>query len=201
MLSTSRLRVVRATLARTGKRLGRLATVLLAAAGPLALPAVTAHAQEAPGAGATPLPDGTGRYVLPFDVLQGAPELKPGQQLAYYLWHDDDGIHLRTTGPGPEHDFNGLIRAPGDRDDHFFAVQDFRLESTDPNHDRIHLGPRDKTIELHFDTFGGIDGVDFRLTGDRFCAELRNDGQPSADVVLLGKDEVRPAQVPVCFQR
>src|SRR5690348_5897021 len=89
------------------RNVARLGAVAAAIAFPLA-----AHAAPtAPGAAGTlpTTPDG-GRYVLPFDVLEGRPAFEAGDGLGYWLWHDQDGLHLRVTTHGLEHDFNGVIR-------------------------------------------------------------------------------------------
>ncbi|MGH2354019.1 MAG: hypothetical protein ACRDI2_06775 [Chloroflexota bacterium] len=139
------------------------------------------------------------RYVLPFEVLQGRPDVGAGDELGYWLWHDDEGLHLRTTTQGLQHNFNGVIRAAGDG--RFFDVDRIRLDHSGENQDRVGVGPGHQTIVFHFDTWSGADGIDFRLAGQTFCVELLNNGHEATDVTHLGRDELRPDQLPVCFQR
>ena len=79
-----------------------------AVAVPLAVHATPAGASPAPAA--EHQPDSAARYVVPMYILDGKPDMDPGQDMGYWVWRDQDGIHLRTTTRGHEHDFNGVIR-------------------------------------------------------------------------------------------
>ncbi len=167
----------------------------------LAFPQHAAQAQATvpPTPTATAAESVTGRYVLPFAVLQGAPDVRPGEELGYWLWHDDAGLHLRTTGPGPQQRFNGVLRVRGEGS--FQDVERVRLEHVEVNQDRASTGPGERTILFHFDTYGGVDGVDFKLLGSSYCVELIANGQEVPGETRLGQAQVRPDQLPVCFQR
>ena len=69
------------------------------------------------------------------------------------------------------------------------------------NQDRANTGPGERIILFHFDTYGGVDGVDFKLLGSSFCVELIANGQEVPGETRLGQAQVRPDQLPVCFQR
>jgi hypothetical protein len=172
-------------------RIARLGAVAAAIVMPLStgLTPVRADA-EAP-------PDN--RYVLPFSILDGNPDFEHGQGMGYWIWRDKDGLHLRTTTHGIEHDFNGALRTSDNSQ--FVNVKPYRLEDQGSNDDRLHIDSDKDTIRFHFDTWAGTDGFDFRLDGRTFCVELENNGHEATDATHLGRDEVRPNQLPVCFRR
>ncbi len=190
---------------KTLRRLARLGAAGCAALLPLMAAALPVSAQTVPDAPLAPpaasrVPaDAPGAYVVPFAVLQGNPNVHPGRELAVFLWHDADGLHLRTTGPGPARDFTGVLRATGGG--HFFDLDRVRVEHGDQNRDRVKLGPNGRTIAFHFDTFDGVDGFDTRLDGQVFCLELVAGRHDPAQITHLGRDELRPDQLPVCFRR
>src|SRR6266511_5480935 len=60
--------------------------------------------------------------------VEGKPdEFRPGGMKGYYIWHDDNGLHLWTTTRGREHVFSGVIRTDGN----FVQVRGHRLEGDD----------------------------------------------------------------------
>lgn len=59
--------------------------------------------------------------------VQGAPTLNEQSPVGYYIWHNDDGMHLRTHGPGSEHDLVARLHTDGV----FDSVDTVRLESAD----------------------------------------------------------------------
>ena len=136
--------------------------------------------------------------VLAFSVLQGQPDLHAGQNMGYWLWSDDTGIHLRTTTRGLAHAFRGVSRTRESAQ--FLDVTDVRLEDRARNHDREVQVDND-LIRFRFVTYDGIDGIDFRLEGEGFCVELENNGHEAARVTRLGAAETRPLTTPVCFKK
>lgn len=172
-------------------RLGISATAVL-------LPVAALLTHVAP-AGAQTLDRADARYVLPFAVLQGKPSMEPGDGLGYWLWHDEDGLHLRTTTHGREHDFNGVLRT-GEQS-RFVDVKGIKLDDHGPNQDRLQVTDEGEVVRFHFDTWDGTDGIDFRLDGRTFCIELEDNGRAVAGQVHLGIGQVSPNQLPVCFQR
>ena len=169
----------------------RLGAVAATIAMPLAMRVTPAGAQQAA------IPDN--RYVVPFSVLDGTPDFDPGQGLGYWLWRDQDGIHLRTTTHGTEHDFNGVLRTTDNA--RFVDVTPYHLEDHGANDDRVRVNPDHDIIRFHFDTWDGVDGVDFRVNGRAFCVELENNGHEATDLAHLGQDQLKPDQLPICFQR
>lgn len=148
-------------------------------------------------ADAMPQPDNS--YVVPMSIIDGNPDFEHGQGMGYWLWRDKDGLHLRTTTHGVEHDFNGVIRTADNST--FVDVKPYRLEDKGSNDDRLHIDSDKDTIRFHFDTWDGTDGVDFRLNGRAFCVELENNGHEATDATHLGQYELKPDQLPVCFRR
>ena len=175
-------------------RFARLGVIVAAVVLPIAAPL----SQIAPADAAT-LDRTTTRYVLPFAVLQGKPSMEPGDGLGYWLWHDEDGLHLRTTTHGREHDFNGVLRT-GEQS-RFVDVNGIKLDDHGPNQDRMQVIDEGEAIRFHFDTWDGTDGIDVRLDGRTFCIELEDNGRTVAGQVHLGASQVSPSQLPVCFQR
>lgn len=167
----------------------RLTTIAAAVALPLAAHVAPAAAQTL---------DRDVRYVLPFEMLEGKPDVDPGRGLGYWIWHDDAGLHLRTTTHGLEHDFNGVIRT-GEASK-LVDVDGYRLEDKGANQDRV-TQPEQNVVRFHFDTWDGVDGLDFRLDGDMFCVNLENDGREATDMVHIGQYELKPDSLPVCFRR
>jgi hypothetical protein len=137
------------------------------------------------------------RYVLPFDVLQGKPDLSAGEGRGYWLWEDDGGLHMRTTTRGQVHVFRGVIRTAAGNS--FSGVTTIRLEDGEINNDVV-AQPDDDTIRFWFHIWDGVDGVDFQLQGSGFCVELLDAGE-AVNATHLGAGQVKPGALPVCFRR
>ena len=128
--------------------------------------------------------------------LEGRPEmLHPGGDLGYYIWHDDQGLHLRTTGPGPRHVFRGIVRTDGE-------VRDVRLVRLEGD-DGYEIRDGGHVLDLRFETWDGIDGVDFRVNrGQWLSFALRIDGALApTNEIFLGEDGVHPAHNPFVEHR
>lgn len=131
--------------------------------------------------------------------LEGQPaNLQPGGELGVYLWHDDQGLHLRTTGPGGRHVFNVRLETGGE----FQDVRLFQPEGEDGV--VVHTGGH--AIDLHLETFDQVDGLDFRIAnGRRLLVAVERDGSasPTADI-FQGASGAHPASNPffgVCTDR
>ena len=172
----------------------RWGVALTAAAFPLAT-RVAPAAADALTIGAQPAEE---RYVLPYEVLGGRPEMSAGEGRGYWLWSDQGGLHLRTTTHGLRHVFSGVIRTRESAD--FLDVSGVRLEEREGNHDREVQSDND-TIRFRFVTYDGVDGVDWRLERGGFCVELMDDREEAVGETHLGGGEVRPDRMPVCFKR
>jgi hypothetical protein len=118
----------------------------------------------------------------------GQPAMNADKDFGYYIWFDGDRIYLRTTdrgnGPGPS-DYTGKIVVHGGdvRD-----VRTVRLEDTD------WAVASDNTLDYHFVTYNGVDGVDFDATGlgDVTFHLYRNGHLIATDHIFLGADQVNP---------
>ena len=179
----------------TLRRFARRGALVAAFALPLALSAAPAPAAAA---GPEPAAPPAGAYTLPFATLQGKPDLNAAGDFGYWLWHDEDGLHLRTTTRGRPHLFSGVIRSR-ERNE-FFDVHRVRQEHTVVNDDRTVVADND-AIRFRFVTYDGMDGIDFRLSGGAFCVQLADDGREATGATHLGAAETAPQQLPVCFQR
>ena len=125
------------------------------------------------------------------DDLAGRPaNLQAGGDLGYYVWHDEAGLHLRTTGPGPRHTFHAVLETPGE----FRDVRLVRLEGDDG----FLVRDGGHVLDIHFETWDGIDGVDFRIEGGPgMRLILHRDGTlSSTDEIYLGADGSHPDRNP-----
>lgn len=119
--------------------------------------------------------------------LQGEPDqFRPGDSRGVFIWHDRDGLHLRTTTHGREHVFSGVIRTDG----HFRDVHSVRAERDD----RYRLDCDRDTINFRFHTAGGVDGLDFRIKGgDKVYFDLYMDGHKIATrQIYVGRNGWHP---------
>lgn len=125
------------------------------------------------------------------DRLQGRPDnLHAGGDVGYYVWHNDDGLHIRTTGPGERHVFHGEVVTPGT----IHNVELIRGEGDDA------FALRDAGHKLVFtlETWDGIDGLDFNIDGGRgMTLRLERDGGlVSTSEIYLGNDGQHPEHNP-----
>ena len=130
------------------------------------------------------------------DRLEGRPEnLHAGGELGFYLWHDESGLHVRTTGPGDRHLFRAEIRTPGE-------VRNVRLVRLEGD-DGYLVRDGGHALDLRFETWDGIDGVDFAIEGGGFMTvSVRRDGESSdTEEIFLGQDGTHPAHNPFVERR
>lgn len=127
--------------------------------------------------------------------LEGNPGVTDSSPLGYYVWHDNDGLHLRTHGPGAEHVFSARFHTDG-------VIRDLspvRLESDDQNY--LENGGHDLVIYYH--TYDGIDGVNFVVDGGTVMtglAELDSAPISTADI-FLGASMENPLHNPFLLPR
>src|SRR5882672_8619060 len=79
----------------------------------------------------------------------GAPNLNHDSPTGYYIWHDDNGLHLRTHGPNARHDFDARLHTDGTFED----VDVVRLESRDG----VQVIDGGHELVIHFTTFDATD--------------------------------------------
>jgi hypothetical protein len=129
------------------------------------------------------------------DALEGRPPLNHESPVGYYVWHDEDGLHLRTHGPGDEHQFVARLRTDGT----FVDVDAVRLESRD----RVRISDGGHVLVFDVHTFDWTDGTNFHVRGgERLRLDLELDGEPIAtESIYLGADGEHPATNPFIIRR
>ena len=130
------------------------------------------------------------------ETANGTPSITDNSPAGWYVFrgNGDDGIHVRTHGPGAEHDFDAILRTRGT----FENVDVVKLEDGD------HVDVLDGGHELaiHFHTYDYTDGVDFVARGgERLRLNLKVDGQETpTSQIYLGEDLHNPAHNPFTFK-
>jgi hypothetical protein len=128
--------------------------------------------------------------------VQGKPSnFAAGGTDGYYVWHDDSGLHLRTTDSSGAFKYTGVLHTNGT----FVDVNPVRLEADD----KVELVDGGKTIRFQLVTAEGIDGIDFRVDGGtRVRFALQRDRHPiDAANIFLGEDSAHPPHNPFTIQR
>jgi hypothetical protein len=116
-------------------------------------------------------------FAAPDPAAAGAPDISHDSPTGYYIWHDDNGFHLRTHGPTVRHDFVARLRTGGT----FENVDPVRLEDVD----NVAVLDGGHVLEMHFHTFDFTDGVNFNVRGgEHLRFNLRLDGS------LIGTDRI-----------
>jgi len=123
-------------------------------------------------------------------VAEGTPTVDDSRPMGYFIWHNDDGFHLRTHGPGAEHVFDAVLHTRGT----FENVDVVKLE----NDDRVDVLDGGHTLSIHFHTFDGIDGVNFTIRGgEALRLNLKvDDEQISTQSIFLGVEGRHPKHNP-----
>ncbi len=132
-----------------------------------------------------------GVSAAPLSAAEGAPNITTPSPTGYYIWHSDDGWHLRTHGPGAEHVFDGVLHSDSGT---FEDVNVVKLEADD----NVYVTDGGHTLVVHFHTFDGEDGVNFRVKdATDIHVDLKLDGQPAAlTQIFLGIQAVNPKHNP-----
>lgn len=121
---------------------------------------------------------------------QGKPAAYNERTLAYWIWRDSTGYHLRTTTENRRHVFSGWVEL--DRD--FVLQTHFKQEGND------YVRKDGRRIEFRFSTAGNADGFDFRASWPyRTTFSLEIDGRAGNDVldrVFVGSRSVHPKSNP-----
>jgi hypothetical protein len=135
----------------------------------------------------------TGRYS---PIVRDRPSgLAPGAAQGAYLWHDENGWHLRVTHPSNELvTFTGVI----DSSNHISEVAK-ALEGKD----EVKLQKRRGRVVFDLSNYGGIDGIDFRVgCSNAFTVALKVNGQPIPNTqVFIGASKANPTSVPFRVER
>ena len=124
---------------------------------------------------------------------KGKPEgLEAGKTLRWYVWHNDNGWHVRTTTKTQKHNFHGKIEVIGGK---FKQVSAAKLD--DKKGDRKDwwtLSSNNRVLTLDFKTEGGMDGFDFEVAGkaDRLDFTLLIDKDDEPKRIYIGKSGEHP---------
>src|SRR5205814_800219 len=105
---------------------------------------------------------------------EGAPTIDDSKPTGYFIWHNDDGFHLRTHGPGAQHDFDAVLRTDGT----FENIDVVKLEAGD----KVDVVDGGHRMVIHFHTFDFTDGVNFTVRGGeklRFNLKLDDKEAPT----------------------
>ena len=123
-------------------------------------------------------------------VAEGTPTIDDSRPMGYYIFHNDDGFHLRAHGPGAEHVFDAVLRTKGT----FENVDVVKLEKDD----HVDLLDGGHKLVIHFHTFNLTDGVNFTVKGgERVRFNLKVDDEHIATSnIFLGAKGVHPKHNP-----
>ncbi|MFN8525624.1 MAG: hypothetical protein U0821_21210 [Chloroflexota bacterium] len=96
------------------------------------------------------------------------PQLEGGEQ-GYFMWHDDDGWHLRTHDGADGEVYDGRLHTDGE----LVNVEMVRGESTD----LLEVTDAGHTLRFRFRTYDHVDGINFRIEGgSRLTSYLERNG-------------------------
>src|SRR5581483_10306264 len=101
-------------------------------------------------------------------TVSGTPSITPSSPLGYYIWRDDERVHLATHGPGDEHHFVGRLHSDG----LFQNVDSSKLEPDDS----YRLEDGGHTLVIDFMTYRATDDIAFTVTGEHVRLDLMLDG-------------------------
>lgn len=104
-----------------------------------------------------------------FAAVEGAPGALSHAEKGIFIWHDDDGMHIRGISRHHRTVFSGTIETNG----RFFAVHERGLEDGD----HLFVDHERNTLRFRFTVQGGVDGIDFRVReGNRLSFVLNTNG-------------------------
>jgi len=123
-------------------------------------------------------------------TVVGAPTITPSSPLGYYIWRDDERVHVATHGPGDEHHFVARLYTEG------------TFENIDTSHleqgDTYKLLDGGHMLVLDFYTYQATDDIAFTVRGaDGMRLDLNLDGSPiDTGLIYLGPTGRHPATNP-----
>ncbi|MFA4843781.1 MAG: FlgD immunoglobulin-like domain containing protein, partial [Candidatus Margulisiibacteriota bacterium] len=120
----------------------------------------------------------------------GKPDYKPGTDLGYFIWSDDDGYHLRWSADGSNHKFTGNIIITGGA-----GYSDVKT---------IGGGIKVQSPLINWDSSisGGEGGLDFKAASGQLMITAKTDEDPAspsitADNVYLGVSRYSQQYLPI----
>ena len=92
-----------------------------------------------------------------FAAVEGVPGALHQAEKGIFIWHDNEGIHIRGVSKHQRTVFTGTVETNG----RFYAIQERGLEGGD----HLRVDGDHNTLRFRFTVHGGVDGVDFRVQG------------------------------------
>jgi len=131
---------------------------------------------------------------LPNEDFQGRPEFKVGKELGAFVWHDEDGQHVRFTTKGKVvRKFHGKVCS-----DKILKLDPFELEPADS----ANIGPEGHCVMFEFTTDGLVDGFDFRAEGAVLTYDFQMDGKQLPEALIrVGRNNKHPKESPFVLNR
>jgi hypothetical protein len=120
--------------------------------------------------------------------FDGKPKMfHPKNIQGYFVWGDDDGLHIRVTTIKEKHVFSGTIHTDG-------RLEDIEEKSLDDD-DFSHLKDHDHTISFQFTTSGKAVGIDFYIQRGKYMDfDFSVDGTPiTPEQIFVGKEGWHPS--------
>ncbi|MBP2636483.1 MAG: hypothetical protein H6Q72_2390 [Firmicutes bacterium] len=115
--------------------------------------------------------------------FEGKPEqLETGKVTGYFIWHDKNGLHLRTNASEKEHKFTGTIRTDGS-----FKEVFANLVGED---DYVKVAKDRRELTFQSTTSGKVTGFDFYVRNAsyvKFDLSLDGDSVKSGDIYIGGE--------------
>jgi len=126
-------------------------------------------------------------FAAPFLHWEDKPDaLRPGNSQGYFIWRDQQGVHIRITTSGKLHVFSGMVRTDGEFKDVF--------GKTDCHDDYFHVEGRQKRIVFRFTSTGDVAGLDFHVQdGKKLSFSLSMDGEEiNPNSIYIGAEGWHP---------
>ena len=122
---------------------------------------------------------------------QGQPSLlREGAEASYWIWHDRDGYHLRTTTAHDRRTFSGRIAFTGEG----WWVKSYQLGAED----EVRL--TNEGVHFRLRTQKTLEGFDFRMqpgTQSTFYLELDDTGAGKLrEHTFIGHENLHPQSIP-----
>lgn len=137
---------------------------------------------------------GGAALALPNEDFQGRPKFKVGAELGAFVWHDEDGQHVRFTTKGKVvRKFSGKVCGAK-----VVKLDPFELEPADS----ATIGPEGHCVHFAFTTDGAVDGFDFRAEGAVLTYDFQQDGkQMPVGLIRVGANNKHPNESPFVLNR
>jgi hypothetical protein len=132
-------------------------------------------------------------------VATGKPKTESftDKQARYFLWHDDEGWHIRTASNAGSVKFEGTIESSTGQ---FGKLRPVGLEVKGKNPDLWQVDEKRQKIEFRITTSGSFDGFDFSLPKNdsgtlTFTLKIGDKERPGR--VFVGREMQTPAELPL----